>query len=47
MQCADALTNIECSLNYNMMTYQSCPTQIRHLLLADLLGMATPRLIPL
>jgi ribonuclease HI len=44
-RCADALANIACSLDYNLKIYESCPTQIRHLLLADIMGIATSRLI--
>lgn len=43
----DALANIACSLDYNLKIYETCPTQIRHLLLADIMGIATPRLISL
>jgi hypothetical protein len=46
-RCADVLANIACSLDYNMKIYESCPTQIKHLLLADIMGIAIPRLISL
>jgi len=46
-RCADALANIACSLDYNMKIYETCPIQIRHLLLADIMRIATPQLISL
>jgi ribonuclease HI len=42
---ADALANIGCSLDYNIIFYDNPPTQLRHLLEADALGITTPRLI--
>ncbi|GAU43826.1 hypothetical protein TSUD_399190 [Trifolium subterraneum] len=43
--CADALANIGCSLDYNIIFYDNPPTQLRHLLEADALRITTPRLI--
>jgi len=46
-RCADALVNIGCSLDYNLKIYETCSTQIRHLLLVDVIEITTPRLISL
>jgi ribonuclease HI len=45
-QCADALATIGCSLNKEIIFYNVCPIEIRNFLLADDLGITTPRLIP-
>ena len=34
-RCADELANIGCIMENDMMYYESCPTQINHLLVAD------------
>jgi len=44
-RCADALANIGCIVGNEMMFYESCPTQINHLLAADQAGVTFPRLI--
>jgi ribonuclease HI len=44
-KCADALANIGCSTGYEIMYYETCPTQISELYLADCLGTTVPRLI--
>ncbi|KAK2394949.1 hypothetical protein QL285_056723 [Trifolium repens] len=46
-KCADALANIGCTLENETTYYENCPSQIRELLLADVLGITTPRLISL
>lgn len=46
-RCADALANIACSLDYNLKIFGTCPTQIGHLLIAEIIGIATPRIISL
>jgi hypothetical protein len=43
--CADALAQIGCDLGNSMMYYESCPTQIRHLVTADAAGASVPRLV--
>jgi len=44
-QCDDALANLGCSLNNLVMFYESCPTHVRNLFVADAMGITTPRLI--
>jgi len=44
-QCADTLANIPCSLDYNLKIYETFSTQIRHLPLAGIMGIATHQLI--
>jgi ribonuclease HI len=43
--CADALANMGCRMGHGMMFYESCPTQISHLLAADQAGISFSRLI--
>jgi len=45
--CADALANIGCSMGSTLMIYKSCSTQLRHLLVADQMGVPQPRMINL
>jgi len=45
--CADALTNIGCSMGSTLMIYESCQTQLRHLLVADQMGVPHPRMVNL
>jgi ribonuclease HI len=45
--CADALANIGCSLHLNIVYFDECPSQIRHLIFADSRGITSPRLIPM
>jgi hypothetical protein len=44
-KCADASANIDCSTGYDIMYYESCPSQISELYLADSLGITAHRLI--
>jgi ribonuclease HI len=44
-KCADALANIGCSLDRDMVFFVECPLEIRHILLDDELGHSSPRLI--
>ena len=44
-QCADALATIGCMLNKEVIYYTACPIEIRDLMLADELGITTPRII--
>ncbi|CAJ2675557.1 unnamed protein product [Trifolium pratense] len=44
-QCADALANIGCSIDKETIYYETCPSQIRELFLADIMGIKTPRVI--
>jgi hypothetical protein len=46
-QCADALANMGCELNCNIVYLDVCPSRIRHLFVSDNLGHSTPCLIPL
>jgi ribonuclease HI len=46
-QCADALANYGCNINVGSVFFDVCPSALSHLLLADVLGITTPRLIPL
>jgi len=43
-RCTDVLINLACSLDYDLKIYVTCATQIRHLLLTDIMGIATSRL---
>jgi len=45
--CTDTLANIGYSMRFILMTYESCPTQIRHLLVVDQIGVSHPRMIKL
>ncbi|CAJ2673373.1 unnamed protein product [Trifolium pratense] len=44
---ADALTSMGCTLNYNIVYFETCSINIRELIHADVLGISTPRLISL
>ncbi|PNX97917.1 ribonuclease H [Trifolium pratense] len=44
-KCADALANTGCILDLELIFYQECPMEIRNILLADELGISTPRII--
>jgi hypothetical protein len=44
---ADALANYGCNINVGSVFFDVCPSALSHLLLADVLGITTPRLIPL
>jgi phosphoribosylaminoimidazole (AIR) synthetase len=44
-QVADALANNGCAINSGCVFFNDCPSAFRHLLLADVLGVATPRVI--
>jgi 3-mercaptopyruvate sulfurtransferase SseA len=43
--CADALANIGCSLDHNIIFYDTCPDIISNIMLVDLMGITTPRMI--
>jgi ribonuclease HI len=43
--CADALANIGCSLDLNIMLFEECPSQVVALLAADMRGFSSPRSI--
>jgi hypothetical protein len=43
--CADALAHIGCDLGNSMMYYESCPTQISHLMTVDAIGTGPPKLV--
>jgi hypothetical protein len=43
--CADALANIGCSLDHNVIFYDTCPDIISDIMLVDLMGITTPRMI--
>jgi hypothetical protein len=44
-RCANALANIRCSLNYNIMFYVDCPYEIKDIMSADVLGITIPKMI--
>jgi hypothetical protein len=44
-RCADALSIIGCSADYETLTYEVCPYHLSELLAADCTGLSTPRLI--
>jgi ribonuclease HI len=44
-QCADALANVGCTLDREIIFYDDCPPHIRNLLRYDVMGITTPRLI--
>jgi hypothetical protein len=44
-KCVDALANIGCSLDYDIMYFDSCPSQISEIYEKDRVGNTTPRLI--
>jgi ribonuclease HI len=46
-KCADALANFGCTLDFNSVFYDSCPTHIMDMYNFDILGHSTPRLISL
>jgi hypothetical protein len=43
--CADALASIGCGVGNTMIFYESCPTQIRQLFIADAAGTNVFRLV--
>jgi ribonuclease HI len=45
-KCADMLANIGCTLDTHMVYYDICPIECHSVMLADVLGIATPRSIP-
>jgi hypothetical protein len=46
-KCADLLANIGCDSGGPLIYYESCPTPLSLLFAADIMGVATPRLITL
>lgn len=46
-QCTNALANIGCNMVNDCIYFDVCPSQIRHLFLADVGGITTPRMIQL
>jgi ribonuclease HI len=44
-KCADALANIGCSLDYDIMFFDSCPSRISEICKKDRVGNTTPRLV--
>jgi hypothetical protein len=42
---ADALASMGCTLNFNIVYFETCPINIRELIHADVLGIGTPHLI--
>ncbi|MCH95075.1 putative non-LTR retroelement reverse transcriptase, partial [Trifolium medium] len=45
-QCRDALANIVSGMTDGCVFYDKCPIDISHIYPADVLGIATPRLVP-
>ncbi|GAU42972.1 hypothetical protein TSUD_188450 [Trifolium subterraneum] len=43
--CADALANLGCDHGPGLRVYEQCPPKISSLLLADVMGITTPRVI--
>jgi hypothetical protein len=43
--CADAMTNLGCSLEYDIIFFEECPRHIKNLLMVDCMGLLSPRLI--
>jgi hypothetical protein len=43
--CGDALANIGCLLDHNVILYDTCPDIISNIMLDDLMGLTTPRMI--
>jgi ribonuclease HI len=46
-KCAHGMTNLGCTLRYDVIYFNSCPAQISELCHADMVGNSTPRLISL
>jgi ribonuclease HI len=46
-KCADALASMGCILDCNIVFFETCPSSIRNLFSADVMGFSTPRLIAL
>jgi hypothetical protein len=44
-KCADALANIGCSVDFNSVFYDNCPSRIMDNYNFDVLGNSTPKLI--
>jgi hypothetical protein len=42
---ADALASIKCSLDHDLIFYDNCPLEIRHIYVSDEVGNSTPRMI--
>jgi hypothetical protein len=40
-KCADALANISCMFDGNIVFYENCTQECSHIVLADVLGIAT------
>jgi hypothetical protein len=45
--CADDLANMGCTLGYNIKLFDSCPSQLVELFIADNMGISTLGLVPL
>jgi hypothetical protein len=45
--CADVLGNHGCLMEHEIVFFTACPSKFNHLLLADVMGIATPRLVSL
>jgi ribonuclease HI len=43
--CADALANMGCDQGLGLRVYEQCPASLSSLLLMDVMGIATPRVI--
>ncbi|MCI62004.1 ribonuclease H, partial [Trifolium medium] len=43
-KCADALAKIGCSLEQNVTFFKECPNGVKAILLADELGIVSPRI---
>lgn len=45
--CADTLANIGCEHAPELRVYEQCPARLSSMLLADVMGITTPRVISL
>ncbi|MCI33000.1 ethylene responsive transcription factor 1b, partial [Trifolium medium] len=43
--CADTLANMSCDHGLGLRLYDNCPSRMSSLLLADIMGITTPRII--
>ncbi|PNX88909.1 ribonuclease H, partial [Trifolium pratense] len=45
--CADALANLGCNHDPGLRVYEQCPPSVSSLMLADVMGIITPKIISL
>jgi hypothetical protein len=44
-QCVNALANISCNMLTDVCFFESCPSQISHLMITDMLRIASPKVV--